>query len=366
MKLVIERKNLLDVLNRVGRIAPTNSPVAVLSNVVLTASPDGLNVRASDLDIEISETAPASVSVSGNTTVNAKMLSDIVRKLPDGAQVSIELQDGKPLIVKAGRSRFQLQTLPLTDFPDFSADISDSVSFKIPSESLSELLSRTSFAAANDGARQYLNGVHFHNDGDYLVAVATDGHRLARCRCNLPEAKDTPPVIIPRKTVSEVQKLAANHDDEVTVTVSYSQIRFEIGPTKLFSKLVDGVFPDYQQVIPTEQEIVVEADTKSFVDAVGRVSTVSTDRGRVIKLVFGNGKVSLSQRSDIGESEEEIEIGTEVGEITIGFNSKYLMDILDTADSEQIRIGMNDPAAPALFNPVGRDDVLYVAMPMRV
>jgi DNA polymerase-3 subunit beta len=366
MKLTIERKSLLDTLSRVSRIAPAKSTVPIISNVVLAAKSDSLNIKAGDLDIEITEAVPAQVQSSGQTTVNAKMFHDIVRKMPDGAQIAIEYVEGKPLIVKSGRSRFQLQTLPVDDFPDLSVgDLG--TEFSIASDVLSRLIEKTQFAVSTEETRYYLNGIHIHRDQDKLVAVATDGHRLAKCVCDLPDgAADISGVIVPKKTVAEVQRIAAGFDGEVEIALSTSKIRFRFGGVVLSSKLIDGTFPDYKAVIPKGQNSVATIDASDLISAAGRVATVSTDRGRAIKLAFGKNTLSMQQKSDIGESEEEIEIEYDAADITIGFNSKYLLDILGTADCDKINVAMNDPGAPALFNPVGQDDVLFIAMPMRV
>jgi DNA polymerase-3 subunit beta len=336
------------------------------------AEKSALSLKATDLDLEVIESISAEVAPAGSTTVPAHMFYDIVRKLPEGSQVLLESSsDRAVLAVRAGRSRFTLQTLPESDFPDLAAgDMTHK--FTLPGADLKRLIDKTQFAISTEETRYYLNGIYLHVAGSgksqTLRAVATDGHRLAQTDLPLPAgAAGMPGVIVPRKTVTEVQRLIEDSQAEITVELSSAKIRFSIGNVVLTSKLIDGTFPDYQRVIPSGNDKELVIDKKDFEAAVDRVSTVSSERGRAVKLSLSAGKLILSVTNpDSGSATEEIEVEYDSDPIDIGFNSRYLLDIASQLDGEVAVLKLADPGSPTLIQDKDAKGALYVLMPMRV
>jgi DNA polymerase-3 subunit beta len=370
MRVTIERSAFLKALTHVQSVVERRNTIPILSNVLLQAGDGRLKLTATDLDIEIVESVPAEVAKSGATTVPAHMLYDIVRKLPDGAQLELDQAgDGQRVSIFAGKSRFALQALPHEDFPDLAAGEFPN-SFAIPATDLKGLIEKTRFAISTEETRYYLNGIYFHDvaAGNMLRAVATDGHRLAQAQISRPEgAKGMPGVIVPRKTVLEVVKLFESLDGEVEVSLSASKIRFAAGDLVLTSKLIDGTFPDYERVIPRNNDKSLEIDTKSFASAVDRVSTISMEKGRAVKLQIGGGKLTLTVNNpDSGSAEEELACNYEADPIDIGFNSRYLLDVAGQIKSDSMQFQMADAGSPTIIKDPGDGQALYVLMPMRV
>jgi DNA polymerase-3 subunit beta len=299
------------------------------------------------------------------------MFHDIVRKLPEGSQIVLEASgDRAVLSIRAGRSRFTLQTLPESDFPDLAAG-EMSHSFKLPAGDLKRFIDKTQFAISTEETRYYLNGIYFHTAGTAqaptLRAVATDGHRLAQLDLPLPEgAAGMPGIIVPRKTVGEVLRLVED-GGEVLVELSQGKIRLTLASVVLTSKLIDGTFPDYARVIPVGNDKELVVDKKEFEQAVDRVSTVSSERGRAVKLSLTNGKLMLSVTNpDSGSAAEEVEVEYGSEPLDIGFNSRYLLDIAAQIDGESAVLKLADPGSPTLIQDRDPKGALYVLMPMRV
>ena len=368
MKVTIERAQLAKSLAHVHRVVERRNTIPILANVLLRASKSNVELKATDLDLEIVETAPGEGKQTGSTTVPAHMIYDIVRKLPEGAQVELQsAADGTQLQVRAGRSKFTLQALPETDFPDLAAG-EMTHSFSIASADLKRLIDRTQFAISTEETRYYLNGIYLHAIDDKLRAVATDGHRLAQAEIKAPKGtKGMPGVIIPRKTVTEVQRLIDDAGDEVKIELSATKIRFSLGNAVLTSKLIDGTFPDYARVIPAANDKTLIVDKGEFMSAVDRVSTVSSERGRAVKLALTDGKLTLSGISpDSGSATEELEVEYGAEALDIGFNGRYLLDILQQVEGEKARLKLADPGSPTLIEDMETAGALYVLMPMRV
>ncbi|MDD9911183.1 MAG: DNA polymerase III subunit beta [Ahrensia sp.] len=371
MRVTLERSDLLKSLSHVQRVVERRNTIPILSNVLLKADDGALTLKATDLDIEVTETTPAAIDVAGATTVSAHMLYDIVRKLPDGAEVMLAVGDDNGLKLVSGRSQFRLQMLPEGDFPDLTAGEFSHI-FRIGCAEFKGLIDRTQFAISTEETRYYLNGIYLHgveDDGEAkLRAVATDGHRLAQAQTKAPAGVDgMPGIIIPRKAVGEVQKLLENSDDTVTIEVSESKIRFTVGPVVLTSKLIDGTFPDYNRVIPTNNDKHLVLDRATFSSAVDRVSTIASDRGRAVKLSLSQGQLKLSVNNpDSGSAEEEIAVGYESDALDIGFNSRYLLDITNQLSADETNFMLADPGSPTLIREKGDSAALYVLMPMRV
>ena len=372
MKVTVERSELLKSLGHVHRVVERRNTIPILANVLIRAEGANLALKATDLDLEVIETIAAEASPGGATTVPAHMIYEIVRKLPEGTQVVLEASgDRAVLAIRAGRSRFTLQTLPESDFPDLAAG-EMSHSFKLAAADLKRLIDKTQFAISTEETRYYLNGIYFHAAGaapaPTLRAVATDGHRLAQLDLPLPEgAGGMPGIIVPRKTVGEVQRLIEDGSGEVLVELSQGKIRFTLGSVVLTSKLIDGTFPDYARVIPVGNDKDLVVDKKEFEQAVDRVSTVSSERGRAVKLSLTNGKLVLSVTNpDSGSAAEEVEVEYGSEPLDIGFNSRYLLDIAAQIEGESALLKLADPGSPTLIQDRDAKGALYVLMPMRV
>ena len=372
MKVTVERTALLKSLGRVHRVVERRNTIPILANVLIRADKSKLSLKATDLDLEVIDAVGAEVASGGSTTVPAHMFYDIVRKLSDGAQIVLEADgDRSVLAIRAGRSRFTLQTLPENDFPDLAAgDLTHS--FTLGASEMKRLIDRTQFAISTEETRYYLNGIYLHTASNgkaqNLRGVATDGHRLAQIDLPLPKgAAGMPGVIVPRKTVGEVQRLIEDNEAEIKIELSQGKIRFTIADVVLISKLIDGTFPDYGRVIPqnNDKELIVEK--KDFEAAVDRVSTISSERGRAVKLALSAGKLVLSVTNpDSGSATEELEVEYASDPLDIGFNSRYLLDIAAQIEGEVAVLKLADPGSPTLVQDKESKGALYVLMPMRV
>jgi DNA polymerase III subunit beta len=372
MKLTIERAALLRALGHVQSVVERRNTIPILSNVMLRAESGGLSLSATDMDLEIVATVTAQVARKGATTAPAHTLYDIVRKLREGAQLEFDAAGDKgSMTLRSGRSTFTLACLPPEDYPLMAGgDLAHS--FTLSAADLKRLIDRTRFAISMEETRYYLNGIFLHaaksNEVPMLRAVATDGHRLARMEIPLPEgAAGMPGVIVPRKTVTELRKLIDEIDQDVQVSLSDTKIRFGFGNAVLTSKLIDGTFPDYDRVIPSGNDKVLEVPCKEFAEAVDRVSTISTEKSRAVKLTIERGSLMLSATSpENGTATEELEVRYSASPIEIGFNSRYLLDITEQIEGEGARFAMADAASPTVVRDTADTSALYVLMPMRV
>lgn len=370
MNFTVERDVMFSAMSRISRIVEKKNTIPILANVVLSANGGKLTMRATDLDLQLTETIAAKTATKGETTVPAHMLSDILRKLPNGSEVLLEHQDAS-LTVKCGRSRFKLNTLPVQDHP--SIDIGETaVSFDLAAADLATLIERTQFAISTEETRYYLNGIYLHPVTDrqtkYLRAVATDGHRLAQTQIACPgPAAAMPGVIVPRKTVGELLRLVAGSEDDVTVALSTQKIRVTSGETVITSKLIDGTFPEYGRVIPTNNTNVMAVEKAEFESAIDRVSTVSADRTRAVKLSLSDGRLAMVVNNpDSGAATEELDVDYAGDQLDIGFNSRYLLDVTSELSGERAILKFNDPGSPAIVMSEGDENSLFVVMPMRV
>ena len=370
MKATIERATLLKGLGHVHSVVERRNTIPILSNVLIEAAEGaGLRLMATDLDLQINETLEAEVTEAGATTVPAHTLFDIVRKLPEGSQVELIAAEGR-MQVNAGRARFTLSTLPRDDFPVISeGDLP--TAFELPAATLKQIIDKTRFAISTEETRYYLNGIYLHVSDEaqpVLKAAATDGHRLARVTVPRPEgAQGMPGVIIPRKCVAELRKLLDELDGTVQISLSESKVRFGLGSAVLTSKLIDGTFPDYSRVIPTANDKLLRLDPRSLAEGVDRVSTIASERTRAVKLSVDRDRVTLSVTSpENGTASEEVSADYGADGIDIGFNARYLLDILGQIEGEVMEIHLADAAAPTLLRENDKAPALYVLMPMRV
>jgi DNA polymerase-3 subunit beta len=371
MKLSVERNDLLKTLSHIHGVVERKSTIPILSNVKIEA--DGkLKFSATNVDLEIVEVCPAVIAEKGTTTVNAALLYDIVRKIPDGAQIELEVMptDNK-LHLKSGKSKFSLATIPSDDFPVMSSgDLP--YKFTLSPDDLVRLIDKTKFAMSTEETRYFLNGIYLHaaknDNSDVLRSVATDAHRLARQDVKFPAgAEDMPGVIVPRRVVTELRKLLEDTSDNIQVEVSETKIKFSFSDSVLTSKLIDGKFPDYEKVIPTGNDKVVKINKKVFAEAVDRVSAVSFEKSKSIKLHVSDGALKLTADTpEAGSAVEEIEAKYKGDKIEIAFNSKYLLDILSQIEGKEVNFVLADSSSPALVQELNDETVVYVLMPMRI
>jgi DNA polymerase-3 subunit beta len=372
MKFSMERGTLLKAVSQAQSVVERRNTIPILANVLIEADGETVQFRATDLDIEVVDRAVAQVERAGATTVSAVTLHEIVRKLPDGALVSVsEDSTSGRLTVEAGRSNFSLATLPKEDFP-VMASSEYSANFSAPAPVLRRLFDKSKFAISTEETRYYLNGVYMHvsesEDGKVLRCVATDGHRLARIDAPLPDgAADMPGVIVPRKTVGEMRKLLDDDDMEIAVSVSETKVRFATANITLTSKVIDGTFPDYTRVIPQGNTRRLEVDAAEFAKAVDRVATVSSERSRAVKLSLDEDRLVLSVNApDSGAAEEELAVAYADERLEIGFNAKYLLEIASQVDRENAVFMFNSAGDPTLMREGNDTSAVYVVMPMRV
>jgi DNA polymerase-3 subunit beta len=372
MQLTIERTALLKALGHVQSVVERRNTIPILSNVLLSADRKGLSFAATDLDMEMMDAADATVDTPGQITAPAHTLYEIVRKLPDGADVQLRYTGEDPrLSVSAGRSRFALPVLPAGDFPVMSSE-GLSVRYTLMKEDLARLIDKTRFAISTEETRYYLNGLYLHvvaGAGEaQLRAVATDGHRLALAEMQAPEgAAGGPGVIIPRKTIDQVRRLLDDGSGPVEVQVSQAKVRFEFGRASLTSKVIDGSFPDYMRVIPQGNDRILTVDNGVFSAAVDRVSTISAEKSRSVKLAVEAGRIVLTVRNmEAGQAVEEVEADYGGEGFEIGFNARYLLDVAGQINGESAEFRFADPASPTLVIDPTDAGVQYVLMPLRV
>ncbi|MEZ5874292.1 MAG: DNA polymerase III subunit beta [Hyphomicrobiales bacterium] len=372
MRLTIDKPSLAKALAHVASVVERRNTIPILSNVLLGGGANELKLTATDLDMELVETVPCQAKGESAITVPAHMFYDIVRKLPEGNDIALE-RDGEQerLVITSGPAQFALQTLPADDFPALSVDDLGHA-FTLSAKDLKRLIEKTRFAISTEETRYYLNGIYLHaaeSDGKpTLRAVATDGHRLAQVELPLPSgAKGMSGVIVPRKTVLELSKLVEDADGDVRIELSPSKIRVTAGRVILTSKLIDGTFPDYERVIPQGNDKRLAVDNATFAQAVDRVSTLSSDKGRAVKLALADSKLTLSVNNpDSGSATEELAVEYGFDPLEIGFNARYLLDISQQLESGTAEFHLADPGSPTMVRDAEDPSALYVLMPMRV
>ena len=374
MKLKADRATLMKALAHIQSVAEKRNTIPILANVLIAVRDGRLSFTATDMEIAIVEEVAASTSRNGATTAPAATLYDIVRKLPESAEIELDHPGGDAqLALRAGRFATSLVVLPVEDFPSMTAGQLPH-HFHLPSLVLRGLIDRTRFAISTEETRYYLNGIYLHAtvaDGARMLrAVATDGHRLARVEEPLPEGAETiPGVIVPRKTVGELRKLLDEESGSVEIGLSDTRIQFKVGPITLTSKLIDGTFPEYERVIPRDNDKILRVGKKDFSDAVARVAAISSERSRPVKMSLQPHLLTLSAASaEQGTAVEELDgdrVQYDAGALEIGFQARYLNDITDQI-AESVEFRFADGSAPTIVRDAGDESALYVLMPMRV
>jgi DNA polymerase III subunit beta len=362
-----KRDEILGPLSAVSGIIERRHTLPILSNVLIDRSASSVSFLATDIEIQI--TARSSLAASGEAkavTVGARKLVDILRALPDGAEVTLQQQD-KRLLLKAGKSRFTLQTMPAEDFPRLAKPAGEVARFALPQKALRRLLGLVQYAMAQQDIRYYLNGLLMVVEDKQLKLVATDGHRLAFASLALAADLPRQEVIVPRKTVLELSKLLADSDDEVKIEISPTQAAFSFGTIELVSKLVDGKFPDYTRVIPTTHKNRLNIEREALRQALLRAAILSNEKFRGVRWVLGDGSLKIvSSNAEQEEAHEEIEVKYSGDSLDIGFNVNYLLDVLNNVSGTEIECAFGDSSSSALISYSSEKDFKYVVMPMRI
>jgi len=365
--ITIDKSVLLKSVSKLQSIVEKRNTIPILSNIKLEANGGILTLTVTDMDLVASEQIEAEISSEGSLTVPALTLYDIIRKLPEGSKINLEADSASSqVIVNSGSSNFKLSYLPADDFPVMSeGDLTHK--FTLPAKSFIKLIDKTKFAMSNEETRYYLNGVYFHVNEGNLKAVATDGHRLASIDLDIPEgANGMPGIIIPRKAVNEISKLLESQE-EVQIALSDSKIKFNAGKVELLSKVVDGTFPDYQRVIPENNTKALNISADDFKEAVDRVSTISTDKTKAIKVILSKNNVTLKSQGIEGSSaKEDIVAEYDDEELEIGFNSRYILEMMGQIEAENFSMVFDNPNSPVLVQDPKDSQAVYIVMPMRV
>ena len=367
MRFSIQREALLRPLQAVGGVVERKQTMPILANILMTVSPRSLALTGTDLELElVTQVALEEEAEEGRVTVPARKLTDIVRSLPEGAEITFEQKDEK-MLVRSGRSRFSLATLPATEFPAMETR-AEATSLRVPQGHLKGLLDRTSFAMAQQDVRYYLNGLLLEVADHTLRTVATDGHRLALCESGTehdPEGGIR--AIIPRKAVMELAKLLGEDEEPIGLEAGGNHLRFQLGETGFTTKLIDGRFPDYEQVIPSGNRNRVIADRRLLRETLQRAAILSNEKYRGIRLQVRPGEVSaIAHNPEQEEAEATLEVEYDGPEMEIGFNASYLLDALGALDSEQARLHLADSNSSCLVDGGEEGDCRYVVMPMRI
>jgi len=368
MKFTITREQFQEGLQAVAGSVPTKTTLPVLSNILVEAIHDGVRLSGTDLDIAVSTIVPASVDQEGSITVPARKLAEIVRELPN-ASIRITASGEQRVTIECGRSKFRLLGLPKDEFPAFPAVKFDG-GWKATAGNLQKLITHVAFAASTEESRPILNGVLWELRPDRMRMVATNGHRLARM--DVPTATTggaQADLIVPPKALEQIRKLFSS-EDEIEVARSENHLGFRSATTQVFTRLIEGPYPNYEQVIPRENDKVMTADKSAFTSALRRMSIVASDQTHRIRMAFANGSCKLSvQTPDLGEAQEEVTVTYEGDALEIGFNAAYLLEVLKYMPTDEIRMTFKAPERAATCEPVGWDDpasFLSLVMPLRL
>ncbi len=369
MKFNVNQQDLQYALNYCQGVIEKRSTLPILSNILLDASNSKLTITATDLDlIFIHHLSNVEILEEGKTTTTSSIMYDIVRKFSSGKKINLSLTDISKLQVESEKSIFNLNCISATDFPLTDEDFNNN-EFVIKSKQLLKLLNKCKFSVSNDETRHYLSGIYLHQneveDKNYLTAVATDSHRMSISKIRLDQKIDFEPIILPKKTIFQLCSLLDSYDGDVKISNIKSKIKFELNNSILISKLIDGKFPNYIQVIPKNNQKKLEIDLKLFLNSVDRVASVSLDKKDGVKFNLLKDKLDLSvNNSNSGDGKETLSVKFD-HDLEISFNSKYLIDIASQLDGERVEIFLNDSGSPALIKDPGDFDSIFVVMPMK-
>ena len=371
MKFFINKKNIFKSLTHLQSIVDKRNALPILSNILIEAKNNELIMASTDMDISIKENIDCEVIEEGATTINAQLIYDIIKKLNDESKIEVISNNGKILTLRSGVSKFSLACLPKEEFPLIESKI-EGHKIVTKAENIFNLINKTKFAISNEETRYFLNGLYFsinnENNESMLTFVGTDGHRLAKFAIkNSSKSDEVNGVIIPKKTINELSKLLSENSDNIEIGISTNKIIFYIGKLIFISKLIDGTFPDYKRVIPKNNNEILNINRSNLLSAVDRVSTIVNEKSPVIKFKLLKDLVNLSTfNNDNSSATEDIQAKYQGKEIEIGFNAKYIMDILDNLNENEIQISFHDNSSPIIAKEKSNPDLIYVLMPMRV
>ncbi len=372
MKFIVAKPNIFKTLTHLQSIVNKKNTLPILSNILIEAENNSLTLSSTDMDISIKETINCNVIDEGSTTLNAQMMFDIIKKLPDTSEIEFISNDGKILTIRSNVSKFSLPCLPKDEFPIIETASINGNRLTVKSQTFLNLINKTKFAISNEETRYFLNGLYFNvssaENSSNLTFVGTDGHRLATSSDNTNNSiKEVPGVIIPKKTINELSKLLSDINENIEVDISSNKIIFYISNLILISKLIDGNFPDYNRVIPDNNTNDLMVNRLNLLSAVDRVSTIANEKSPSIKFKLFKNLINLTSiNNENSTATEDIKANYEGNEIEIGFNSRYIMDILDILEGEEIKISFNDNSSPIIVQEKSGSDNVYVLMPMRV
>jgi DNA polymerase-3 subunit beta len=375
MEFKINSSDLLKALSHIHGIVEVRHTLPILSNIILKAKENELSLSSTNLDIYCADKIKAEVSIEGEISVSAVTFFEIVKRLPSGSEVVMTMEEGEnEIILKCGRSKFNLSTLKTDDFPIIS-DNDLSTNFILSADELIRIIDKTKFAVSNEETRYYLNGIFLHkadrNSIQFLRAVATDGHRLAQYDIPLPQgAEEITGIIIPKKTIFELRKVLDDANGDVSISLNENKIKFTFNDLKIISKVIDGTFPDYTKVIPQNNNKNFKTNNNELKNAIDRVSAVAANeesKSKAIKLSLEDNKLNLSVESQSkGSANEIIDISYDGDKVDIGFNSKYIIDICNEVDGEEVDISLLDSVSPAIILDKTDENLFFVLMPMRI
>ena len=375
MEFKINSSDLLKALSHIHGIVEVRHTLPILSNIILKAKDNELTLSSTNLDIYCADKIKADVSIAGEISVSAVTFFEIVKRLPSGSEVVMTMEEGEnEIILKCGRSKFNLSTLKTDDFPIIS-DNDLSTNFVLSADELIRIIDKTKFAVSNEETRYYLNGIFLHkadrNSIQFLRAVATDGHRLAQYDIPLPQgAEEITGIIIPKKTIFELRKVLDDANGDVSISLNENKIKFTFNDLKIISKVIDGTFPDYTKVIPQNNNKNFKTNNNELKNAIDRVSAVAANeesKSKAIKLSLEDNKLNLSVESQSkGSANEIIDISYDGDKVDIGFNSKYIIDICNEVDGEEVDISLLDSVSPAIILDKTDENLFFVLMPMRI
>ena len=367
MKFSTDREALLRPLQLVTGVVERRQTLPVLANLLVVAGNGRLSITGTDLEVElIAETEAVEIEQDGEATIPARKLADIWRSLPDGAKVSVEVS-GDRALGRSGRSRFTLATLPAQDFPKVESG-PDDTELRLGQKEFRLLLDQVSFSMAQQDVRYFLNGMLLEVASDHVRTVATDGHRLAMCtRDGIGGGDERLQAIVPRKGVIELARLLDDSDDEVLLQLGSNHLRVTQGPYTLTTKLVDGKFPDYEKVVPRDLGRTVTGDRETLRQAFLRASILSNEKYRGVRMIIEGDQLTIQANNpEQEEAEEQVAVEYDGDRMEIGFNVSYLQDVLNVLDTEQVQLSVSDANSSALIEGMGKDDAVYVVMPMRL
>ena len=365
MKFEIEKNDFLKILHRVQGVVEKRNTMPILANILITTKQGKIEVMATDLEVSIKDSCEAVVSVEGSITINARKIFEIVKEAPEN-KVGLSAEGSGRISIKSGKAKFNIVSLPIEEFPSFPT-YEEGKLFNVAPKVLREMIDKTVFAASTDETRYNINGVYVEKEGANVRMVATDGHRLAMIERNIEWPKLEKGVILPRKGILELKKFLDDGEGALFLGFTVNSMVVKKDGTIIVVRLIDGEFPDYKQVIPKGNERKLNLGRAEFLGSLKRVSLLSSDKGRGVKLELSKERLELSSSNpDMGEAKEELNVDYKDEGFEIGFNAAYMMDALGVMEADSIVLEFKDRESPALLKSAKTDGYVYVVMPMRL